>query len=72
MQRTKMMCLLSMVKTNFDEDALLSTIIRTNSTVLIDIESAPTSLLTWKKFVESAICHNEVSNTVIWPRSDTL
>ncbi|CAF3292159.1 unnamed protein product [Rotaria sp. Silwood2] len=64
-QRAKMMCLLAMIKSDFDEDALLSAIIRTNSTVLIDIESAPTTLLTWKKFVESVICHNEVRNTVL-------
>ncbi|CAF3624528.1 unnamed protein product [Rotaria socialis] len=58
-QRSKMMCLLAMIKSDFDEDALLSAIIRTNSTVLIDIESAPTTLLTWEKFIESVICHNE-------------
>jgi hypothetical protein len=64
-QRTKMMCLLAMIKSNFEEDDLLYAIIRTNSTVLIDIESTSTSLVTWKQFVESAISHNEVSNTVI-------
>ncbi|CAF0959256.1 unnamed protein product [Rotaria magnacalcarata] len=63
-QRSKMMCLLAMIKSDFDEDALLSAIIRTNSTVLIDIESAPTTLLTWKKFIESVICHNEVNTLV--------
>ncbi|CAF1944080.1 unnamed protein product [Rotaria magnacalcarata] len=63
-QRSKMMCLLAMIKSDFDEDALLSAIIRTNSTVLIDIESASTTLLTWKKFIESVICHNEVNTLV--------
>ncbi|CAF4797679.1 unnamed protein product, partial [Rotaria sp. Silwood1] len=71
-QRTKMMCLLAMIKSDFDEDALLSAIIRSNSTVLIDIESATTPLLIWKKFVESAICHNEVRNRVNWPHNNTL
>ncbi|CAF2023016.1 unnamed protein product [Rotaria magnacalcarata] len=69
-QRSKMMCLLAMIKSDFDEDALLSAIIRTNSTVLIDIESAPTTLLIWKQFIESVICHNEVRNTVFWPSSN--
>ncbi|CAM4979642.1 unnamed protein product [Rotaria socialis] len=64
-QRSKMMCLLAMIKSDFDEDALLSAIIRTNSTVLIDIESAPTTLLTWEKFIESVICHNEVRHILL-------
>ena len=61
LERANVMCLLAMVKSDFNGQQLNSAIYLTTRNQLMDIEGSPT-LLSWRLFCRHVVEHEEVSN----------
>jgi hypothetical protein len=61
LERANVMCLLAMVKSDFNGEQLSRTIYLTTRNQLMDIEGSPT-LLSWQLFCRHVVEHEEVSH----------